>query len=113
MKVVLEIITGALFYVQVKNDATVADLKREIEALQKIPYNRLILVPDNNDHRPLLKNNDEEEKVSLIDCGLKDGSHIYLFFVPLDEDPNHTHANNNHSVLPSDLDHQSRKLQTC
>ncbi|KAK9922524.1 hypothetical protein M0R45_030986 [Rubus argutus] len=53
MKVVVENLTGTLFHVQVGNDATVADLKREIETQQKLPY----------DH----------------------GSHIYIFFYPLDD----------------------------
>jgi hypothetical protein len=32
MRVVVENLTGTLFYIQVGNDATLADLKREIEA---------------------------------------------------------------------------------
>jgi hypothetical protein len=32
MRVVVENLTGTLFYIQVRNDATLADLKREIEA---------------------------------------------------------------------------------
>ncbi|KAJ1404342.1 Ubiquitin-like domain superfamily [Sesbania bispinosa] len=83
MKVVVENLTGTLFYIQVGNDATVEDLKKEIEAQQKLPCDRLILILD-TDSSPLMTK--EEEKASLIDCGVQDGSHIYLFFNPLDDD---------------------------
>lgn len=85
MKVVVENLTGTLFYVQVGNDATVEDLKREIEAQQKLPCDRLILVLD-DDCGPLMSK--EEEKASLVDCGVQDGSHIYLFFNPVDDEAN-------------------------
>nr|KYP50348.1 hypothetical protein KK1_027936 [Cajanus cajan] len=85
MKVVVENLTGTLFYIQVSNDATMEDLKREIEVQQKLPCDRLILVLD-ADHCFLM--NKEEEKTSLVDCGIQDGSHIYLFFNPVDEDSN-------------------------
>ncbi|XP_028796213.1 uncharacterized protein LOC114762976 [Neltuma alba] len=89
MKVVVESLTGTLFYVHVKNDATVADLKKEIENHQKIPCDRLILLLD-TDRCPLMNHNDddEEERVSLNDCGVHDGSHIYLFFNPVDDESN-------------------------
>ncbi|KAE9616818.1 hypothetical protein Lal_00034296 [Lupinus albus] len=83
MKVVVENLTGTLFYVQVGNDATIEDLKKEIETQQKLPCDRLILVLD-ADRSPLMRK--DEEKVSLVDCGVQDGSHIYLFFIPLDNE---------------------------
>ena len=83
MKVVVQNLTGTLFYIQVDNDATVEDLKKEIEAQQKLPCDRLILAL-HVDYRPLKKI--EEEKASLIDCGVQDGSHLYLFFNPIDDD---------------------------
>ncbi|KAK7404919.1 hypothetical protein VNO78_05973 [Psophocarpus tetragonolobus] len=85
MKVVVENLTGTLFFIQVGNDATIGDLKKEIEAQQKFPSDRLILVPD-VDHCPLMSM--EEENASLVDCGIQDGSHIYLFFNPIDDDYN-------------------------
>ncbi|KAJ7948172.1 putative Ubiquitin superfamily protein [Quillaja saponaria] len=81
MKIVLENLTGTLFYVQLGHDATVADLKRQIEAQQKLPCDRLILFLDN--HSCLM--NKEEEEISLVDCGVQEGSHIYLFINPLDD----------------------------
>jgi hypothetical protein len=48
MRLVLEILTGILFYIQLDNNATVADLKREIEAQQELPQDRLIMFLDNN-----------------------------------------------------------------
>ncbi|TKY66954.1 midnolin-A isoform X1 [Spatholobus suberectus] len=85
MKVVVENLTGTLFYIQVGNDATVEDLKKEIEAQQKLPCDRLILVLD-ADHCLLMSK--EEENASLIDCGIQEGSHIYLFFNPINDDYN-------------------------
>ncbi|KAF7805816.1 putative ubiquitin superfamily protein [Senna tora] len=95
MKVAVESLTGTLFYVQVGNDASVADLKREIGAHQKIPCDRLILLLDA--HRcPLMNYKEEEESaLSLIDCGVQDGSHIYLFFNPVPDDSNNNN-NTNH-----------------
>lgn len=86
MKVVVENLTGTLFYIQVGNDATLADLKREIEAQQKLPFDRLILIRG-TDLRPLMT--DDGDGVSLMDCGVQDGSHIYLFFNPLDDGSTH------------------------
>lgn len=83
MKVVVENLTGTLFYVQVANDATVQDLKLEIEAQLKLPCDRLILILD-VDQWPLMTK--EAEKASLIDCGIQDGSHIYIFFHPIDDE---------------------------
>jgi len=37
MRLVVEILTGILFYIQLDNNATGADLKREIEAQQELP----------------------------------------------------------------------------
>ncbi|KAL9340130.1 hypothetical protein Peur_066349 [Populus x canadensis] len=82
MRVVVEILTGTLFYIQVGNDATVADLKKEIEAQQKLPQDRLILFLSNK-RRHLI--NEEGDGAALVDCGVQDGSHIYLFFdIPVD-----------------------------
>lgn len=48
MRLVVEILTGILFYIQLDNNATVADLKREIEAQQELPQDRLIRFLDNH-----------------------------------------------------------------
>lgn len=87
MKVVVEILTGNLFYIQVGNDATVGDLKKEIEAQENLPRQRMILVVDKNQSHPRIN---DEDAASLVDCGVQDGSHIYLFFSHLeDESPYH------------------------
>ncbi|KAK7342136.1 hypothetical protein VNO80_25079 [Phaseolus coccineus] len=83
MKVVVENLMGTLFYIEVSNDGTVEDLKREIEAQEKLPADRLVFILD-TDERPLISK--EEEKMSLLDSGIHDGSHIYLFFTPVDDD---------------------------
>ncbi|EEF35166.1 uncharacterized protein LOC8270263 [Ricinus communis] len=86
MKVVVEILTGTLFYIQVGNDATIADLKREIGAQQKLPHDRLILFLDNSRSSLI---DEIGDATSLVDCGVHDGSHIYLFFNPLDDGSTH------------------------
>ncbi|KAJ6683466.1 hypothetical protein OIU85_007179 [Salix viminalis] len=85
MKVAVEILTGTLFYIEVGNDATVADLKKEIGAQQKLPQDRLILFLDNKQTR-LISSEDQGDGATLVDCGVRDGSHIYLFFDPVDLD---------------------------
>lgn len=82
MRVVVENLTGTLFYIQLGNDATVSELKREIEAQEKLPCDRLILIPDTNPCSPI---RDDDGGASLVDHGVQDGSHIYIFFIPLDE----------------------------
>jgi len=83
MKVVVENLTGTLFYVEVSNDAIVGDLRKEIEAQQNLPADRLLLVSDADKGLIMSK---EEEKVPLLDLGIQDGSHIYLFFTPVVDD---------------------------
>ncbi|KAF9663277.1 hypothetical protein SADUNF_Sadunf17G0021500 [Salix dunnii] len=89
MKVVVEILTGTLFYIEVGNDATVADLKKEIGAQQKLPQDRLILFLDNKQTRLI---SEEGDGATLVDCGVRDGSHIYLFFDPVDLDESSDHS---------------------
>jgi hypothetical protein len=89
MRVAVEILTGTLFYIQVGDDATVADLKKEIEAQQKLPQDRLILFLDNKQNHLI---NEEGDGASLVGCGVQDGSHIYLFFDPLDTDESSSHS---------------------
>ncbi|GMY18524.1 Ubiquitin domain containing protein [Fagus crenata] len=84
MRVVVENLTGTLFYIELGNDATLADLKKEIEDQQNLPSDRLILILDTNRSRRM---NDDGDGVSLVDCGVQDGSHIYLF--PLDDGSTH------------------------
>lgn len=84
MKVVVEILTGTLFSADVPGDGTVADLKREIGAQQKLPCDRLILLLHNGDRSDPIK--DDEDGAHLVDVGIKDGSHVYLFFKLVEPD---------------------------
>lgn len=72
MQIVIEILTGKLFYIQVEEDATVADLKKQIGAQENLPHDRLILMLDIS-----IMNQNE---ASLVKYGVRDGSHLYLFF---------------------------------
>ncbi|KAG8389959.1 hypothetical protein BUALT_Bualt01G0033700 [Buddleja alternifolia] len=84
MKLVIEILTGSLFYVEVGEDATVANLKKQIGDQENLPTDRLILMLDAADQQRYLLVNDE---TSVKDYGVKDSSHIYLFFEPLNDEP--------------------------
>ncbi|KAL7000169.1 hypothetical protein U1Q18_001319 [Sarracenia purpurea var. burkii] len=81
MRVVVEILTGTLFYIQVKENATVADLKKEIGAQENLPSDRLILILGGVNLSCLMI----ENELSLVDYGVQDGSHVYLFFDPLND----------------------------
>ncbi|KAJ6866205.1 hypothetical protein NC652_037685 [Populus alba x Populus x berolinensis] len=48
MRLVVDILTVILFYIQLDNNATGADLKREIEAQQELSQDRLIMFLDSN-----------------------------------------------------------------
>lgn len=80
MRVVVEILTGRLFFVEIQDDATVADLKKEIGFQEQLPFDRLILLVDGTES--FLMNENER---SLQDYGIKDGSHVYLFFDSVDD----------------------------
>ncbi|CAI9116695.1 OLC1v1017919C1 [Oldenlandia corymbosa var. corymbosa] len=88
MRVIIEILTGRLFYVEIKEDATVEDLKREIGFQEHLPLDRLILLVD-HDRVNGCSNLMTEDEIALQDYGVKDGSHVYLFFETVDEDGCH------------------------
>ncbi|XP_047978623.1 uncharacterized protein LOC125220500 [Salvia hispanica] len=77
MKLVAEILTGNLFYVEVGEDATVADLKKAIGKQENLPGDRLILLLDAEERYSL-----DKDEVFLKDYGVEDSSHIYVFFRP-------------------------------
>ncbi|CAH1426286.1 unnamed protein product [Lactuca virosa] len=81
MRVLVEILMGKLFYIQVGNNATVLDLKKEIGAQEKLPVDRLILLM----YEKLMNENES----SLVDYGVEDGSHLYLFFDTLKDGLTH------------------------
>ncbi|KAL6493116.1 hypothetical protein OROGR_032875 [Orobanche gracilis] len=84
MKLVAEILTGTLFYVEVEEDATVRDLKRKIENQENLPSDRLILILDTERQQRILMDKDQ---VPLKFYGARDWSRIYLFFRPLGDVP--------------------------
>lgn len=77
MKLVVENLTGTLFFVEVPDDAKVSDLKREIEQKERLSDHYLVLVLDDGEEGRLI--NDQESEVALVDLGFKDSSHVYLF----------------------------------
>lgn len=89
MKLVVEILTGNLFYIQVDDNATVDDLKKEIEVQENLTRDRMILIVDSKDENKLIIK--EDDGASLADFGVQDGSHIYLFFNSLNIDSPYYH----------------------
>ncbi|XP_010543074.1 PREDICTED: uncharacterized protein LOC104816105 [Tarenaya hassleriana] len=82
MKVTVEIVTGTYMVKEVSENATVRNLKEEIAAELNLPAKRLILLVGENESRRVVM--DYEDEVSLLDLGVSDGSHMYLFFKHLD-----------------------------
>lgn len=80
MKVTAEIFTGKFFYVEVGEDAGVADLKNQIGNQENLPTDRLILMLDADDGQHLL----DKDEVPLKDCGVQHSSRVYIFFRPID-----------------------------
>ncbi|KAG6408750.1 hypothetical protein SASPL_131771 [Salvia splendens] len=77
MKLVAEILTGNLFYVEVGEDDTVANLKKAIGKQENLPGDRLILLLDAEERYSL-----DKDEAFLKDYGVEDSSHIYVFFRP-------------------------------
>ncbi|PIA31920.1 hypothetical protein AQUCO_04700052v1 [Aquilegia coerulea] len=78
MRLVVEVMTGTLFYIQVDDEATIGDLKREIVVHEKVSLDRFILV--NQDYLM------DHDNGALVDYGVHDGSHVHLCFTPVDDD---------------------------
>lgn len=95
MQIVIEILTGKLFYIQVEEDATVADLKKQIGAQENLPHDRLLLMLDIS-----LMNQNE---ASLVEYGVRDGSHLYLFFNSpvVDNNASSNSSSTDHHFLPT------------
>ncbi|KAL8458957.1 hypothetical protein ACS0TY_036439 [Phlomoides rotata] len=75
MKVIAEIFTGNLFYVEVGEDATVGDLKNTIGNHENLPSDRLILMLDIGEQQML-----DKDEAPLKDYGVQDSSHVYILF---------------------------------
>lgn len=93
MVVVVEILTGPLFHVRLPDGATVSDLKKEICAQEKqLPQDRLILILDGGQVMTNYLMMCENE-VPLVEYGIGDGSHVYIFFtLPESADENDDHG---------------------
>ncbi|KAI4384980.1 hypothetical protein MLD38_003057 [Melastoma candidum] len=101
MKLAVEILTGALFFVEVAEDCTAAGLKDEIAAQEDLPRKRLILfLDDGHSGRPLMFGEDE---VPLVELGFGNGSHVYLFLTPI-EDENSPQGKTSHDTSVKDGD---------
>uniref|UniRef100_A0A3Q7JDV7 Ubiquitin-like domain-containing protein n=1 Tax=Solanum lycopersicum TaxID=4081 RepID=A0A3Q7JDV7_SOLLC len=92
MNLVIQILTGTLFHIRVAKDESVANLKKEISKQENLPENRLILTLDTGHGESIMLNDDE---ISLVDYGVKDGSHFYLFFKLHDTNNSNNGENSN------------------
>ncbi|KAL9678058.1 hypothetical protein QQ045_015897 [Rhodiola kirilowii] len=83
-KLTVEMMTGSVIDVRVDDEATVADLKRQIVASQKnLPYERLIVLKVGEEDGGSCLMNDE--RVNLSEYGVGDGCHVYLFLHPKED----------------------------
>ncbi|RZR99300.1 hypothetical protein BHM03_00028817 [Ensete ventricosum] len=73
MELVVEILTGRFFHVEVEEDANVGSLKKAIASKEMFQEQRLVLMLSNG---RLLR----DDQCALAECGVVDGSIIYLFF---------------------------------
>ncbi|KAJ0261976.1 Ubiquitin-like superfamily protein [Hirschfeldia incana] len=79
MKVNVEIITGTFIDAEVSENATVKELKEKIAKEVKLSMKRLILLVGGGEEiRRMVK--DDEDEMELTDLGVKEDSHMYLFF---------------------------------
>ncbi|TMW91783.1 hypothetical protein EJD97_013892 [Solanum chilense] len=80
MQVVVEIMMGTIFHIQVGDDATVLDLKIAIHNQENVPANRILLLLDIGDDH-LLMNDDQKP---LSEYSVQDGSRFQLIFKPFE-----------------------------
>ncbi|CAA7049558.1 unnamed protein product [Microthlaspi erraticum] len=78
MKVSVEIITGTFIDTEVRENATVKELKEKIATDVKLSVKRLILVVGGEDERRMVM--EDEDEMTLRDLGVIEDSHMYLFF---------------------------------
>lgn len=78
MKVSVEIITGTFIDTEVRENATVKELKEKIATDVKLSVKRLILVVGDEDERRMVM--EDEDEMMLRDLGVIEDSHMYLFF---------------------------------
>ena len=79
MKLVVQNLTGSLFFVEVEDNAPICDLRSQITAhLCKLTSHRLIFIHDHDPERSISQGDDG---ISLVDFGLR-LPHLHLFLFP-------------------------------
>lgn len=78
MRVSVEIITGTFINTEVGENATVKELKEKIANEVQLSVRRLILVVGHEEQRRMVR--EDEDETMLIDLGVREDSHMYLFF---------------------------------
>ncbi|KAF8108758.1 hypothetical protein N665_0104s0075 [Sinapis alba] len=79
MRISVEIITGTFINTEVTENATVKELKEKIAKEVQLSVRRLILVVGDEEEIRRVVMEDEDETL-LIDLGVREDSHMYLFF---------------------------------
>ncbi|KAG5613271.1 hypothetical protein H5410_024552 [Solanum commersonii] len=88
MQVVVEIMMGTIFHIQVGDNATVLDLKIAIHNQENVPANRSLLLLDIGDDHFLI--NDDQKPLS--EYGVQDGSRFQLIFKPFEAEKDNDDA---------------------
>uniref|UniRef100_M1A2J1 Ubiquitin-like domain-containing protein n=1 Tax=Solanum tuberosum TaxID=4113 RepID=M1A2J1_SOLTU len=88
MQVVVEIMMGTIFHIQVGDNATVLDLKIAIHNQENVPANRSLLLLDIGDDHLLI--NDDQKPLS--EYGVQDGSRFQLIFKPFEAEKDNDDA---------------------
>ncbi|KAG2308839.1 hypothetical protein Bca52824_028587 [Brassica carinata] len=78
MRVNVEIITGTFINTEVSETATVKELKEKIAKEVQLSVRRLILVVGHEEERRMVR--EDEDETMLINLGVREDSHMYLFF---------------------------------
>lgn len=75
MKLTVEVFTGPLFHLEVKDDATVGELKKEIAKQENLPREKMLLAQVTRDQQVMAN-----DAARLTDYGVRDGSLICIYF---------------------------------
>ncbi|KAK6792879.1 hypothetical protein RDI58_011960 [Solanum bulbocastanum] len=100
MQVVVEIMMGTIFHIQVGDNATVLDLKIAIHNQENVPANRILLLLDIGDDH-LLMNDDQKP---LSEYGVQDGSRFQLIFKPFEAEKDNDDAEKDYDDAEAEKD---------
>ncbi|KAK4722884.1 hypothetical protein R3W88_013117 [Solanum pinnatisectum] len=107
MQVVVEIMMGTIFHIQVGDNATVLDLKIAIHNQENVPANRILLLLDIGDDH-LLMNDDQK---ALGEYGVQDGSRFQLIFKPYEAEKDNDDAEKDDDDAEAEKDYDDAEAE--